>query len=94
MNVSSSVEQGEHEHEHDNKHQGSLSKTQVLVTKQIKARKVENKVMDHHVEPMMMSSTSSFENFEHNSVIADEKNEGESINSYFELPISHVQIQW
>ncbi|OIV89264.1 hypothetical protein TanjilG_23888 [Lupinus angustifolius] len=114
MNVSSSVEQGEHEH--DNKHQGIFSKTeviikygplhvlmmmdsnarpfacvcQVLVIKQIKARKVENKVMDHHVDPMTMSSTFSFENFKHNSGIANEKNEDESISSYFELPISHM----
>ncbi|CAL0309624.1 unnamed protein product [Lupinus luteus] len=122
MNVSSSVEQGEHGH--DNKHQGRFSKTHGIIKdgpnhkgsgkgkcdkdgfkcmalcvylpgfghsgkKQVKARKGETKIMDHHVNPIM-SSTFSFENFDHNSAIANEKNEDESISSYFELPISQM----
>lgn len=57
----------------------------------VKARKRETK-MDHHpVDPMMMSSTFSFEIFERNSGIANENNkEDESISSYFELPLSQM----
>ncbi|OIV92052.1 hypothetical protein TanjilG_15043 [Lupinus angustifolius] len=58
--------------------------------KQVKARKGETKIMDHHVDPIM-SSTFSFENFDHHSgIAANEKNEDESISSYFELPISQM----
>ncbi|KAF1881517.1 hypothetical protein Lal_00021496 [Lupinus albus] len=120
MNVSSSVEQGEH----DNKHQRNFSKTQAIIKdgpnpkgsskgkydrdgfkcmalcmylpgfghsgkKQVKARKTETKIMHHHVDPIM-SSTLSFENFDHISGITNEKNEDESISSYFELPISQM----
>ncbi|KAK7289977.1 hypothetical protein RIF29_04053 [Crotalaria pallida] len=63
--------------------------------KQVKARKEKTKIMDHHhhhypVDSMIMSSTFSFENFERISGMASEKNEDESISSYFELPISQT----